>query len=260
MTSYQEAVRAADALAEQVQAHVVDPRFTPRYFDRLFGLRTALGSARDSFAAAHAGETEALPSFAKVFDRCEQARAIGGTLSPQDGAVAGYGQAVERAIAALQGGSGSTAGSAGGGGAMLRGTLRLRGDDGTAAAGLRPQRAAATEPYYTSLVKLFPVEAVTLYPLATGIAADDTRIRLALIGVIVVFVVVLRWFATQEAGGGAADVPAIVVAVLAFLLHVASLGGFGHLPGGPEQTRQLLAFVTVMFVALTPFVLRRARR
>ncbi|MGK6324698.1 hypothetical protein ACMGDM_16665 [Sphingomonas sp. DT-51] len=118
----------------------------------------------------------------------------------------------------------------------------------------------APEPYYTSLVKLFPVEAVTLYPLAIGIAGSDVALRLILIAVIALFVIALRWFGTQEESGGGADRLAIIVSVMSFLLYAAALGGFGHLPGGPEQTRQLLAFLTIMWVALVPSVLRRARR
>ena len=92
---------------------------------------------------------------------------------------------------------------------------------------------------------------------------SSPSLRIALIGVIMLFVVALRWFATQEvgqeAGGGAADGPAILVAVVSFALYAASLGGFGHLPGGEAQTTQLLAFVTVMWVALVPYALRRVR-
>lgn len=142
----------------------------------------------------------------------------------------------------------------------LRGSLRLRVGGGTGQ-GVRPGRSMQTpEPYYTSLVKLFPVEAVTLYPLAIGIAGSDVALRLILIAVIVLFVIALRWFGTQEESGGGADRLAIIVSVVSFLLYAAALGGFGYLPGGPEQTRQLLAFLTIMWVALVPSVLRRVRR
>ena len=42
--------------------------------------------------------------------------------------------------------------------------------------------------------------------------------------------------------------------------YAAALGGFGDLPGGRGQTSQFLAFLTIMWVALVPFALRRARR
>lgn len=254
MTTYVEAIIAADALAEQLQGLIEDGRFLPRFFDRLFGLRTALGSARDRFAADHGTSEGHSPIFATVRDRCDQAIYLGGSVSPTDDAVSGYVAAVDRAISAM---SGSTRDAER---PTLRGSLRLRlGRPSTLRGGRKPP-PPPPEPYYASLVKLFPVEAVTLYPLATGIAAGDVIVRLVLISIIALFVVVLRWFGTQEEGGGDADVLAIGVSVASFLLYAASLGGFGYLPGGPEQTRQVLAFITVMWVALVPFVLRRARR
>ena len=262
MTDFAQAVAAADTLVDQMQASVEDARFVPRFFETLFGLRTALGSARDRFAATP-GEGDR-PGYAIVQDRSEQAVAIGRALVPDDEAVARYAAAVQRAIAALETPPAPPlpADLPADLPAALRGTLRIR------PATRRSVAAAAPEPYYTSLVKLFPVEAVTLYPLAIGIAAGDAAIRLLLIAVIMIFVVALRWFATQDAapdvtgstGGGAADVPAIAVAVVSFALYAASLGGFGYLRGGEAQTGQLLAFLTVMWVALVPFALRRVRR
>ncbi len=262
MTDFAQAVAAADTLVDQMQALVEDARFVPRFFETLFGLRTALGSARDRFAATP-GEGDR-PGYAIVQDRSEQAVAIGRALVPDDEAVARYAAAVQRAIAALETPPAPPlpAGLPAALRPALRGTLRIR------PATRRSVAAAAPEPYYTSLVKLFPVEAVTLYPLAIGIAAGDAAIRLLLIAVIMIFVVALRWFATQDAapdvtgstGGGAADVPAIAVAVVSFALYAASLGGFGYLRGGEAQTGQLLAFLTVMWVALVPFALRRVRR
>lgn len=254
MTTFAEAAAAADALAAQLQGLIEDARFVPRFFDTLFGLRTAFGSARDRFAATP-GEGDD-PAYATIQDRSEQAVAIGAALTPDDPAVARYAAAVERALAALGGPAANTPRPA------LRGALRLRpGTRRTVAA--TPRFQSAPEPYYTSLVKLFPVEAVALYPLAVGIAAGNAALRIALIGVIMLFVVALRWFATQEvgqeAGSGAADGPAIIVAVVSFALYAASLGGFGHLPGGEAQTTQLLAFMTVMWVALVPYALRRVR-
>lgn len=257
MTTFIQAVLATDALAEQLQGFVENPRYLPRFFDTLFGLRTALGSARDRFVSEHDNDRADKPIFASVFDRCTDATSFGATLTPGDAAVARYASAVQRAITALQGEQAIAATTRPG----LRGTLRIQS--------ARPERAtfqpiieptAPGEPYYASLVKLFPVEAVTLYPLAIGIAGNDTAIRLLLIAIISAFIIVLRWFGTQEESGGDADMLAIFVAVISFELYVGSMGGFGSLPGGPDQTRQLLAFITIMWVALVPFVLRRSRR
>ncbi|MGN7161179.1 hypothetical protein [Sphingomonas sp. SAFR-052] len=252
MTIFSEALDAADALIDQLQAFTANPRYLPRFFDTFFGLRTALGSARDRFAAAHGLTDGDRPVFATVMDRATQAVSIGAALTPDDAPVSRYAGAVQRAIAAMEEPGAATK-------PALRGTLRLRGlSKQTAWAGT--PGCAVAEPYYASLVKLFPVEAVTLYPLATGIAAGDTAIRLILIAVITLFIVALRWFGTQDAGGGDADMPAIAVSVVSFLLYAAALGGFGYLPGGVEQTSQFFAFITIMWVALIPFALRRARR
>lgn len=260
MTRYAEALAAADALAEQVQSYVADGRFLPRYFDRLFGLRTALGDALDHFAATLITVPGDAAVFAAVLDRSAEARRAGEGLTPSDAVVERYAAAVERATAVLRAEPPNAVASSPSA-PLLRGALRLdRARDETARPALAPATAVPPiEPYYTSLAKLFPVEAVALYPLATSIAGEDRSVRLILIAVIGAFVVALRWFGTQDSGGQP-DASAIAVALASFLLYAAALGGFGYLPGGAEQTRQLLAFVTIIWVALAPLWLRRARR
>ena len=88
MTDFAAAIAAADALVDQLQGVVEDARFVPRFFDTVFGLRTALGSARDRLAAAPVAGDQ--PVYATVQDRSEQAVAIGAALTPNDEAVARY--------------------------------------------------------------------------------------------------------------------------------------------------------------------------
>ena len=101
MTNAAEAVAAVDELTFQLQAFVEDGRFVPRSFDRLFGLRTVLGDARERFAAGHAANTDELPAYATVWDRAVEALALGEGLTPSTDAVARYGRAVDAVIDAL---------------------------------------------------------------------------------------------------------------------------------------------------------------
>ncbi|MBB4660149.1 hypothetical protein [Parvularcula dongshanensis] len=250
MTSATEAVRSVDALASQLQAALQDGRFTA-FRERLFGLRTVLGDARERFMAEHAGDLREKPAYARIQDRALQGTQLGDGLTPDESSLSQYGRAVERVIAALT--------APGAPPNDLRGALRLGTTIplGRSVAGGPPTQRRGAEPYYTSLVKLFPVEAVTLYPLAVSIAEGSAAVRLVLLAIICAFVVALRYFGTQEEMQGRADFPAIGVAIVSFLLYAASLGGFGQLPGGEEQTTEVFAFITVMWVALVPFVLRR---
>ncbi|MGK6322161.1 hypothetical protein ACMGDM_03645 [Sphingomonas sp. DT-51] len=260
MTRYAEALAAANALAEQVQSYVADGRFLPRYFDRLFGLRTALGDALDQFAATLITVPGDAAVFATVLDRATAARATGAGLTPDDGAVERYAAAVTRATEALRARPPGEA-ARGPAAPLLRGALRVT------PAGSAPHPGAAlvadtapspAEPYYTSLAKLFPVEATMLYPIADTIAGTDRALRLLLIALIALVVVAVRWRGTQDAAG-VPDAAAIAVSLASFLLYVATLGGFGDLAGGAAQTQQWLAFVTIIWVALVPLALRRPR-
>jgi hypothetical protein len=113
------------------------------------------------------------------------------------------------------------------------------------------------EPYYQSLVKLFPVEAVTLYPMAVGIAGEDRGALRILVGVIALVVVGLRFFGTKPATGGQPDWAAVGVALCSFLLYAAALGAFGVIYKDAEKTAMLLSFLTVIWVAFVPYILRK---
>lgn len=141
MTTFTQAVDAADALTDQLQEFTSNPRYLPRFFDTFFGLRATLGSANDRFAGLHSGKSGDLPVFATVFDHCEQAKAIGTALTPGDAAVSRYASAVRRAIAAMGGRGGTSARPA------LRSALRLRSGSAPTARGGR-QPGPAPEPYY----------------------------------------------------------------------------------------------------------------
>lgn len=151
---------------------------------------------------------------------------------------------------------------------LLYGALKLRtsapgGDDthifkSSVEEDSEDKKETGSEPYYQSLVKLFPVEAVALYPLAVGIAGDDAGVLRILVAVIALVVVGLRYFATKPAAGGPTEWPAIIVALLSFLLYAASLGAFGILYRSEERTAMLLSFVTIIWIAFVPYILRRS--
>lgn len=101
MTSSAQAIATIDTLATQLQDHVEDGRFVPRFFDRLFGLRTVLGDARERFAAEHATGDVDLEAYATMRDRAQEALALGESLRPTTAAVAGYSRAVDAVINAL---------------------------------------------------------------------------------------------------------------------------------------------------------------
>jgi hypothetical protein len=113
------------------------------------------------------------------------------------------------------------------------------------------------EPYYQSLVKLFPVEAVTLYPMAVGIAGDDSRMLWILVGIIALVVIGLRVLGTRPAAGGPPDWPAVGVALVSFALYAAALGAFGVLYKNAATTAMLLSFLTIIWVAFVPYILRK---
>lgn len=90
------------------------------------------------------------------------------------------------------------------------------------------------------LTKLFPVEGVTLYPLVLGIAGDDDWIRYTGIGVLAAAIVVARSVATRPEKGGSPLWGAVAVSVVAYLIYVFSMGGFGLVFGDDSAERHYL--------------------
>lgn len=153
---------------------------------------------------------------------------------------------------------------------LFRGALKVRGfaaptlpvvatglaQGGTPPPVTPPTAADRPEQYYKSLIKLFPTEAATAYPLISGIAGNDSTLRIGLIFVLVAFVIVLRYLATQSLKDGKPDIGSILTAAVSFLLFAASLGGFGSLGLG-ERTPLVASFLTILWVALVPYLVRQ---
>ena len=123
----------------------------------------------------------------------------------------------------------------------------------------------ATPGYVTDVAKLFPVEAATLFPVGQALAGGNAGLLLLVIVACALFVVALRFFATQEDGEPAWN--EIGGALISFLLWVGATKGYWVSKGGisvgigVEQGAALFGFFTIMWVALAPYIVReKAKR
>jgi hypothetical protein len=111
--------------------------------------------------------------------------------------------------------------------------------------------------YIDGLVKLFPVEGVTLLPMVPVIAKGSWPWTLGLVVAIVGIIVLLRW-STARTSDGKPDTVAIGVAVISFLLYAATLQTFGLVfKDDPARHTNLMSFVTIIWVAAVPKLPRR---
>ncbi|MEP9403638.1 hypothetical protein [Sphingomonas sp. VNH70] len=145
-----------------------------------------------------------------------------------------------------------------------RRALARAGGNFAAAASERPKPAVPS--YITQVAMLFPVEAATLFPLGQSIAGNSPRMLLVVIVVTALFVIALRYFATQE--DGKASWNEIGGALISLLLWIGATKGYwvtgeGLINLGINATEgaALFGFVTVMWVALAPYLVKeKARR
>jgi hypothetical protein len=125
-------------------------------------------------------------------------------------------------------------------------------------------RKEAQPPYVASVALLFPIEAATLFPLGKSIADANPFALATIIALIVGFIIALRYFATQQEGGGPPAVKEIIIAVASFLLWVGALGGYwvpdprGIDWGISEDLgAKLYGFAIIMWVAIVPYFVRK---
>ena len=106
--------------------------------------------------------------------------------------------------------------------------------------------------YTDRLTKLFPVEGVTLFPMAVGIANEDKGVLLALVCLITLVVGVLRWLGTRDEKTGSSQWLAIGVSIVAFVLYAFTLGGFEYFFDADGQQQRILisSFITVIFTSI----------
>jgi len=154
----------------------------------------------------------------------------------------------------------------------FRGSLRVSPSEPGSPAALRRESVSpvggksahgGSPAYVASVALLFPTEAVALFPIGRSLASNSGIGLAIIIALIVTFIVVLRYFATQDEGGGSPAVKEILIAVFSFLLWVGSLKGF-WIPGGTlnigidaELGSGLFGFATIMWVAIVPYFVRR---
>jgi hypothetical protein len=123
-----------------------------------------------------------------------------------------------------------------------------------------------TPSYLTDVAKLFPVEAATLFPLGLTIAGNNPLMLLLVIFATALFVVALRYLATQE--DGKASWNEIGGALISLLLWIGATKGYWvadkgyiNLPISATQGASLFGFVTIMWVALAPYLVKeKAKR
>jgi hypothetical protein len=133
-----------------------------------------------------------------------------------------------------------------------------------AAAAEKPK--TATPGYITDVAKLFPAEAATLFPLGQSIAGKNPISLLIVILVTAAFVIVLRFFATQE--DGKPSKTEIGGALISLLLWIGATKGFwvegpGLIDSGMSASEgaALFGFVTIIWVALAPYIVKeKAKR
>lgn len=139
----------------------------------------------------------------------------------------------------------------------------------------KPETPKAAAPgYVTAVALLFPVEAATLFPVGQAAAGDNPIGLLIVVFVTMLFVIVLRYFATQDVDGdGEPDgKPAwneIWAAVFSVFLWMGATKGYwvkgpGIIPNlglTATQGANIYGFVTIIWVGLAPYIVKeKAKR
>lgn len=117
-------------------------------------------------------------------------------------------------------------------------------------------RVDDSSPYLEALAKLFPAEGVALAPMIPVIAAGSSLITAFLTSVVVLLIVILRYFGTQPSAGGRPSWIDVGVAVVSFLLYAATIQVFGLILPPEDRHTVLMNFLTIFWIAVVPFISR----
>lgn len=227
---------------------------------------------REDFRRTHTGMTQALQRFSLAPAAGDQSPSYDGFVASANACVASLANLDTASTAAVQAvlaeardarkhlesiTSPVPAGQAGRGG--LVGSLAIRrgpAPHDTGLGGDDNDVAEQTEPYLTSLAKLFPAEALSALLLVLAIAPQFEVVRHVMIGLIALALVVLRYFATRGVDGRP-DILAIFVSLISFLIYAAAMLAFGVLfKTNAETTRIIATVAAILWMAILTNVVR----
>ena len=111
-------------------------------------------------------------------------------------------------------------------------------------------------PYLEALAKLFPAEGVVLAPMVAVIADKSATITGLLVVAIILLIIVLRYFGTQDPGADRPSWVDVAVAVASFLLYAATIQTFGLILSPEDRHTVLMNFATIIWVAVVPIIVK----
>lgn len=247
------------AVRDALQAKINSGDYAPNDRDRMMSAHTVFTRRLSAFAANPA-DGEASPTYDAALLAEHNASAAIANCSPHDAS------SIDAALAAVGiAGKALVAITAPSFANALAVRRPPRGGDerlvtAVAADGPAPPPTPNTEPYLTSLAKLFPAEALSALLLVLAIDQDRFAVqRNVLIGIIALASAVLRYLSSRDPDTGKPDKLAVFVSVISFLIYAAALNAFGPLFGTDEPTTRIIATVAaILWMAILTQVVRKA--
>lgn len=266
MATIEQVTDAGIALRSAVQAKVDDGDFTAAARSRFEVAHLLFSRCLSAFAISPASGG-ASPTYDAPLAAEQNAAALIAACSPTDVATIDAALSATRGAAdALAGITASTATASSAFASALavrRNTGRAGGAIGAAAAGEDPAPVpppgSATEPYLTSLAKLFPAEALSALLLVLAIDEQFEVVRYVLISIIALVSGGLRYLSSRDPDTGRPDILAVFVSVVSFLIYATAMLAFGVLFHTNEATTRIVATVAaILWMAMLTAIVRKA--